>query len=159
MILGIHRVRLVIAGGEPRDYIGRARRHHHWSLMLARVRRCLVIRLAACRRRLGQSEGVSDTTQHGDDGDRAAWALEHELATADRSRLIDEADRLVRTVKRIDRGEYGACTDCGAPITRARLTVMPEAERCLACQDTRERALRGDYDRVPAPPEVEEEET
>lgn len=34
---------------------------------------------------------------------------------------------------RIESGTYGTCESCGEPIDEARLQVMPEASRCLAC--------------------------
>lgn len=40
---------------------------------------------------------------------------------------------------RIAAGEYGLCTDCGAPIGSARLEVVPEAAHCIGCQEAAER--------------------
>ncbi len=36
---------------------------------------------------------------------------------------------------RIDAGTYGLCDTCGEPISTARLTTMPMARRCVACQE------------------------
>jgi len=36
---------------------------------------------------------------------------------------------------RIDAGTYGICDTCGETISAARLTVMPMARRCIACQE------------------------
>lgn len=38
-------------------------------------------------------------------------------------------------LKRMDDGEYGVCTECGAEIAYGRLMVVPEAERCPGCAD------------------------
>ena len=40
---------------------------------------------------------------------------------------------------RISAGEYGLCTDCGAPSGQARLNVVPEASHCIDCQEVAER--------------------
>ena len=36
---------------------------------------------------------------------------------------------------RIDAGTYGSCDTCGETISMARLTAMPMARRCVACQE------------------------
>ena len=36
---------------------------------------------------------------------------------------------------RLEEGTYGECEACGGSIGEARLEVMPEAARCVACAD------------------------
>ena len=36
-------------------------------------------------------------------------------------------------IDRIDTGNYGICSECGAPITAARLAALPHADTCIAC--------------------------
>src|SRR2546425_5869775 len=43
---------------------------------------------------------------------------------------------------RIGEGDYGACVECGGPISPARLNAMPEAQTCVRCQDSLERLGR-----------------
>lgn len=38
-------------------------------------------------------------------------------------------------LERLSAGRYGQCTDCGVTIAPARLSVAPEAARCVACQE------------------------
>jgi DnaK suppressor protein len=45
-------------------------------------------------------------------------------------RRIDDA------LSRIVRGTYGRCVVCGSEIVRARLRVVPEADRCAACSNS-----------------------
>ncbi|MGB0614082.1 MAG: TraR/DksA C4-type zinc finger protein, partial [Miltoncostaeaceae bacterium] len=49
-------------------------------------------------------------------------------------RLREEEERLLRLAEAAQRGEYGICIDCGEPIPEARLEIVPDAERCVACQ-------------------------
>ena len=35
---------------------------------------------------------------------------------------------------RIDRGAYGTCVQCGAPIPVERLEILPAADLCMTCQ-------------------------
>ena len=55
-------------------------------------------------------------------------------------RLIEEA------LKRIDRGEFGRCMNCGTPIPEPRLQVEPWARYCIKCQselDAKTKAVAG----------------
>lgn len=40
---------------------------------------------------------------------------------------------VVDALARLDDGSFGLCRVCGAPIPWARLSVLPETERCRAC--------------------------
>jgi DnaK suppressor protein len=43
---------------------------------------------------------------------------------------------VVSALARLDRGEYGRCTDCGAAIGFERLMVFPETPTCQSCGPT-----------------------
>jgi len=44
-------------------------------------------------------------------------------------RMVEDA------LERMGLGEYGVCTDCGAPIAPKRLQAVPWARYCLDCQE------------------------
>jgi RNA polymerase-binding transcription factor len=48
-----------------------------------------------------------------------------------RARQLGE---VTRALEDINAGRYGLCRDCGEPIAKARLKVMPFATRCVSCQ-------------------------
>ena len=52
--------------------------------------------------------------------------------------LIERESEAVRAIdvalKRMDEGTYGLCAVCDARIKKARLSAMPSATLCLACQ-------------------------
>lgn len=54
---------------------------------------------------------------------------------------IDEA------LRRVDRGTYGQCAECSAPIAAARLRALPFATLCRDCQEREEH--RRDAGRAP----------
>lgn len=54
-----------------------------------------------------------------------------------------------RALQKLDEGSYGVCDRCGQAIGRARLTAMPEAIFCIACEDVVEQGY------VPPPSEAE----
>jgi DnaK suppressor protein len=53
------------------------------------------------------------------------------LAEADavRAQMMEEA------LRRIRRGEFGSCIDCGTTIGAHRLDLVPWAARCIDCQE------------------------
>jgi RNA polymerase-binding transcription factor DksA len=52
-----------------------------------------------------------------------------------RGQLLERVDRLSAAIDRMSEGEYGLCEECGAPISLARLDVMPEVPTCVSCDD------------------------
>jgi DnaK suppressor protein len=46
-----------------------------------------------------------------------------------------EMEAIQAALARIDAGTYGNCETCGETISAARLTAMPTARRCVACQE------------------------
>jgi DnaK suppressor protein len=55
-------------------------------------------------------------------------------------RLSDEElmqlQRIGSALARLDEGTYGACVVCGDEIAKARLAVVPEADRCATCTNS-----------------------
>lgn len=54
---------------------------------------------------------------------------------------LDEQERaeilaIERALERMDRGAYGICSRCAAPIPLARLRALPMAETCVPCGTT-----------------------
>jgi len=54
---------------------------------------------------------------------------------------LDEQERaeilaIDHALERMDRGAYGICSRCAAPIPLARLRAVPMAETCVACGRT-----------------------
>jgi len=72
---------------------------------------------------------------------------EHESADADSQEDLDlaliqmKADTLRRidaALRRLEKGAYGNCAECGDPIAPERLTALPFAVRCKDCEELRE---------------------
>lgn len=64
--------------------------------------------------------------------------MNHLRSNAEGELLFDTVDAL----RRIYRGEFGNCLDCGKRISRDRLLAMPQARFCVSCQTQKERAGR-----------------
>ena len=88
---------------------------------------------------LSSRERDLEATQ--DPADMAANAYTKELLISmsanDRMllHLIDEA------LRRVEKGEYGECVNCGEQVQIKRLDAVPWARYCLKCQDLQERGL------------------
>ena len=89
----------------------------------------------------------NESTQHPDDGDRAASESEKtlELRTRDRHRkLVNKIDSALR---RIEEKTYGYCDETGDPISLKRLDARPIATMGVEAQERhekRERVYRDD---------------
>jgi len=53
-------------------------------------------------------------------------------ATADHA--AHELDQVLAALHRVEEGSYGQCLDCGEAIDEHRLTAVPAAPYCVACQ-------------------------
>lgn len=42
-------------------------------------------------------------------------------------------------LQRIEKGNYGVCSDCSGPITAKRLDAVPWSDLCVQCQEAAER--------------------
>ena len=54
----------------------------------------------------------------------------------------DVLDLIEDAFKRLSKGEYGMCQDCGEMISEARLKVRPYAVFCIKCKTKREEMER-----------------
>jgi DnaK suppressor protein len=71
------------------------------------------------------------------DGALAEAEFERDVAGAGQVRAALLA--IVAAERRLARGEYGQCEDCGEPIGFARLRAQPAASRCVRCQEVEEK--------------------
>jgi RNA polymerase-binding transcription factor DksA len=60
----------------------------------------------------------------------------------DLTRDLGELRDIEAARRRLDDGNYGICTDCGADIAFERLHAEPEAARCIDCQRRHEKTYR-----------------
>lgn len=112
-----------------------------WVIMMrdSLVRRRNQI-LTALRSNRDQLAGAQ--RNYADIGDRASEGFEDEIAAGLLSIESDQLDEIEGALDRIEAGTFGACIDCGKPIPRKRLEILPFAKRCLACEGQKERHVR-----------------
>lgn len=78
-------------------------------------------------RSLDDGDRSGEGMDFGDSGSRAFELMDRDLATGT---LRGRRDRVRAALARLDRGEYGRCTVCGAPIDDERLEIRPDTDRC-----------------------------
>jgi DnaK suppressor protein len=69
-----------------------------------------------------------------DELDRGMCAAERELAVRNLEAVSAKRREACAALRRIQRGSYGICLDCHAPISPARLAALPSAALCIQCQ-------------------------
>ena len=81
-----------------------------------------------------------------DPADAAAVQSEQEINCRLSERQWDELAEIETAIRKMQRGEYGFCEDCGCRIRRTRLQVLPSARFCLRCQEEQERRSEAEGD-------------
>ena len=100
------------------------------------LRRQLKSELDSIAARLHRKTEALSTEVDGGDFIDVAQSLEHQgQEQLIASRLTEQARRLRVALTRLDDGEYGVCSECGARIPQKRLLAIPDAATCVACQD------------------------
>jgi DnaK suppressor protein len=84
-------------------------------------------------------ERIARHTRHRDEPlppDFAEQAVELEngetLVALDRE-VSAEIREIERALRRVEDGSYGACTECGDPISEQRLAALPFTSLCIEC--------------------------
>ena len=96
-------------------------------------------------RDLGISPDVNGTSAQSsadhprDEGDQAQASERADLGFMTRERIAERINRLTIALERLNDGTYGVCEMCGEQIETPRLEALPDATRCLACQERSER--------------------
>ena len=105
------------------------------AIVLADIRRELV--------KCDQEQYASLADRIADPGEKSVADLLVDVDLAEITRDVEEIREIEAALLRIARGTYGRCIECGEAIGRQRLSAVPAASRCHACQEAVER--RGEH--------------
>lgn len=75
-----------------------------------------------------------------DEAESAEVGVQDDIGFALIQLKAETLDRIEDALRRIDAGNYGDCSSCGAEISEARLRALPFALRCKECEEAREAA-------------------
>lgn len=111
--------------------------------IVAQIRSRLAVLEEEIARKLGESaEGFSTFDGVGDAGDLSSILTETEVDLSEAMRDVDEWRALRASLRRVEEGTYGVCTECGVDIPFERLNAAPLAHRCIDCQAVAEKRER-----------------
>jgi DnaK suppressor protein len=79
-------------------------------------------------------EYISENSTYSLHMEQGTDAMEREKTFLFASRESKFLNYLDDALQRIERGEYGRCTDCGKLIEKERLEAVPHAQLCLRCK-------------------------
>ena len=74
-----------------------------------------------------------------DSKERAKQLEDSEVVDALGNEARSEIAKISAALLRMDKGEFGFCTECGLPISARRLAVYPYADECIECAEFDER--------------------
>ncbi len=60
--------------------------------------------------------------------------FEHARISAIKDELNNKAKQIKKALERVKKGKYGICEVCGKMIDTDRLSVFPEATKCVSCE-------------------------
>lgn len=80
-----------------------------------------------------------ESVSHPDPADTAAANANRQLELRTRDRLRKLGNKVEKTLRRLEAGEYGYCTETGDPIRVARLDARPIATLSIEAQEMHER--------------------
>jgi RNA polymerase-binding protein DksA len=84
-------------------------------------------------------EYVSENSTYSTHMEQGTDAMEREKMFLFASREGKFLNYLDDALKRIDKGDYGHCLDCGKLIEKERLEAVPHSQQCIACKNRRGR--------------------
>ncbi|MGC9317282.1 MAG: TraR/DksA family transcriptional regulator [Armatimonadota bacterium] len=87
---------------------------------------------AAGRDRLHSEQAGQDFDEPG--GDAATETVDRAQSMAVGASLREQLDEVNAALEKIEQGTYGICDNCGKPITKKRLRVLPWATLCKECR-------------------------
>ncbi len=100
---------------------------------LATRKRQLLDRLASLDEKLHEIEDELDRPMPTDFAERASEREEDEVLEGLGNVGLKKQQMIEAALARIDEGEYGYCTHCGAQISEERLDLLPYAPMCGKC--------------------------
>lgn len=76
--------------------------------------------------------------QIADPADQASVSTMEDLNVSLQNNERAEYEMILKALTMLEQGTYGICSDCGVAIAEKRLSLYPNATRCLACQEALE---------------------
>jgi RNA polymerase-binding protein DksA len=89
-----------------------------------------------------EAEVEEDRRNRADPADRGADRAMEMLLLREQAKELAEIDEVDAALRRLRAGRYGICAACGGRIAFRRLLALPEARRCIRCENESPRPPR-----------------
>ncbi len=109
----------------------------HFRVIILEKRKQIIEELELIHETLSDSTGGDSSEEsspyslHMEQGTDTMEKEKNYLLAARQRKFLQYLDD---AIKRIDRGVYGFCQDCGKLIDKARLEAVPHAQLCISCK-------------------------
>lgn len=97
------------------------------------IRNTLLARRDELLNAISARDEIIDEVASNEEEDRTQERAEDEVLSALTEAARNELAGIDDALSRMDRGEYGICTQCGEEIAAARLAAVPTATLCMTC--------------------------
>lgn len=81
-----------------------------------------------------QGDSEESTSRAIDEVDRAGQMIQQQMGSMFSSNFKANLNKVEHALKKLESNTYGSCQLCGKDISLKRLSVLPLAENCIACQ-------------------------
>ena len=75
----------------------------------------------------------------GDEIDSSVEEQERKLTMLLQDREQEKLEKIEDAIRRIEENSFGICEECGEPISKKRLMIVPFTRLCINCQQEEER--------------------
>jgi DnaK suppressor protein len=134
------RLQVVTASSAPKTSAKRSEEERNALLRksLIRKREELVkeVKIEISKYIKGETRQLVDTAL--DDGDWSIVDLSEDISLRQLGTHRQTLLKIDEALRKLAEGTYGICEDCGEPISKERLKVLPFATHCIDCQERRE---------------------
>ncbi|GAX59795.1 DNA-binding protein [Candidatus Scalindua japonica] len=89
----------------------------------------------------------SSTDRLSDTADIASNLIEDEIIMSIAQGEAKEIEQIDKALKKIEKGKYGDCENCGKSINKERLMAIPFVNLCIKCKEDEERYEGSEVDR------------
>ena len=109
---------------------------HRQNLLAQRA--ALLVQIEAQRGGVRSRAEVAQEHFDRPDDSPAQVATARDLEFAINEHETAELEHIAQALQRLDQGVYGICVECGSEVTPERLHALPQAARCMPCQQKAE---------------------
>ena len=100
-----------------------------------RIRNLLLQNKAELEKRVNNIHSHARNPLEADSGEQAAQLGNVAVVAALEKEAIEELTDIRNALQRLEAGNYGICTSCGANISSQRLQVRPASAECVDCAE------------------------